>query len=455
MRVFFYYLAGKKTRDNAIEHCISTGAVSEIVRDYRKLLKDKEIEAMRDLVLFCTQQGTDLADFAQAIRLHSMLLKNGSETAVEQAETWTAGLLAIAKEHPEKVFQVLIEILQRSEEDGISPILTLDRIKQIKQEQKKEEDRLATLKGQADQANLMCTNALAKAGLTKEYIELFETLAKKLRNWGLDVAEKIVVFVESMEKLGKDPKRAVDELTSFEEARKERRKILSENMKLAEKQKTMRARDEIYRLLSDLPLTPEFWLQLGIKFQAIALTRDEDVAMAAPRALLDFVNFYDNLLGLRAAILQGEIIFKQEQGENKSLKEDNDELRKDNERLRKEKSGLKADVEQLNSNKNLLLDVVTDFEGKIQRLRDEKRNLELEGQDNKEQGDLVRQTPNFEFVNVAVKESGLTHFNSGSTTPTSGCVTTSGFVPQFNSGSRTRSSGCVTTSGFVPNAPPS
>jgi hypothetical protein len=430
--VFFDYLTRMKRKANAEKHGISTGAVSDIVQDNLSRLDAKDPEAMRDLALFCTEHNITLAKLARAISLHNTLVNGGGADAVEDVDNWVTLALSLSKEPVEKVVPMLVEILRESEREGMSPILTLEKIKHIKQEQGAEEEKLKIIKDQTDKANLMCDETLARAGLTKDYADLYMTLAKKMNGWGLTTAEEIVCFVEEMVKLGADAKRAVAEVTSF-------RKLKEESKELAQEQANKRAKDRLVSLLYDLPLSEEIWVKFSIKARARAIERGEDIDTATERILLDLLDHYDPIHGLQLAILKLhnlketlEKVVGALQIAKTDLTNTNRSLQQDNEKEVERKRELHDDVNLIEEYKTNLQNDVKEIGSMITKLNAEKKILL--GSEKQQQGAAPTvaapaQAPEPKDVSVTVKGSGLVYFGSGDTILHNAKVMTSGFSP--------------------------
>jgi hypothetical protein len=418
--IFFYWLAGKKTRENAELHGVSLGAVFGIVQSYLKRLEERDPEAMQDLAHFCAQKGIDLMKLARLINLRSVLLGEG--VSVEDLDVWVQQLLLLSKEPPEKVGKLLVKILKVSDREGTPPILTLERLGRAKDELKMEQANLATYKEQAAKAKLKCDEELARVGLTKEYVDRSIQLDTKIRGWGLIKQEQIVCFLEEMEKRGRDPNQAAAELSSKDKLRKE-------NKQLAKEQQSMREKDNFVKLLYDLPLNEETWMKFDIKARARALHRGEDVETAAVRILIELLDSYDPMHGLEMTKLKLHNYVRVLQKAAIELKLANTELINTNTSLQQENEKAAIRNEELLDYNKRLEEYNRMLQNDAKKLRDtstipkvEKVLLDSEKQQQNDAPTMPTPSPAPE-PNVA-KKSGVVYFGNGSSSLQSGMATT-------------------------------
>ena len=479
-RIFEAWFVKGDTRDGiAADVRVGEGSVTNVVKEYEENIGKPSADLLRKQAVARRKAGlTSKDDLTGAVLAHRANEKGISQKTAGELIEGIVDLLAtpkLAATPPEELAQAAVEVIKIAKDHGI-------QVSQVRTWTEEESKKSKAIGEETDaiikvwnNAKLQSQQALADASVTEKQLADFIRYKKKLGENCLITLDQTCEFIETIKGLENDPIRAKSEISSLRELKSQQKRTIEGNAILARNQAQMRAKDALYDRVCRSGVTVPLWdaWQHKINMIAISQGRDKDVVMR--EAFLDFAQDYDALQGLLPATIRESTNLKRMQmkagwaryqfeyyknqipslekvyGDLKQLV-DQEADRLDN--VKEEEKKHRNNLSQLEMEEGKRREAIRELDMEVNKRRDALVKLSEEPSKKKDEVLVDTGAPERKVVDVTVMHSGLLQSNSGHTTLNSGCVTSSGFVPQFNSGSTTLNSGCVTSSGFSPTTSP-
>jgi hypothetical protein len=414
------WLLGLTYREIEDETKIPKSSISNTIKRYLAKLTAADARAVRELAVLNRTKRIPLEDLAVLARTLNVLRRLGKAGAVEDLDPFFTGLASLTKKPLDKVATAIFDLIKIAETEGIPVSDVVARARQLLEQKKNAELKLASLDKEQVRVQHDIKNALLDKDMTMADIIELRTVRQELGSYGVDDMVKAISLVRTLaHSYNWDDKKVAKLLTAIQQLEASHRKLKNDIIELERRQAELQKKDKMYQIICKWPVTDELIESFWRKIEVIARAHNKDPRAVAVHALIDFVQKYDQYLGLWTAIARLEVLNSQLQNINKhTLIEGADivaakaQLQNEVDQLQIQKKKLQDDVGVLDVREHQLeLDII-DSQDKIEQL-----DIEIDAKHKQIAAFNLRQATQLKIAGVTVMQSGTIHFGSGNTGP--------------------------------------
>lgn len=225
------WISGKSRDEIAKSLGLGSGTVTNIIRDWKKQLYDRDYDAVRELAVESKQKGLSLKEASDVIRLYNIVkshsikgddiedfitdLSGCIDDGVPAAEIMKAASKLFALSGEEKMLPEKVPELLRHQVEELKEIES--KISMLREEKKRvDEERLTAL-------NLKEVTVPA----IEKYISLHTIL--KQHNFSLDNVSGVTAMLENFEQFGNDPSRILAKFSKITDLEHEESELEKRN----------------------------------------------------------------------------------------------------------------------------------------------------------------------------------------------------------------------------------
>ncbi|MGB6528482.1 MAG: helix-turn-helix domain-containing protein [Candidatus Nitrosopolaris sp.] len=244
------WLQGRPRNDIAAENGVSSGAVTNIVNEWRYTLGFAVADELRELAVTMRKVGITAAQCALGFRLATVMLRIGvKEDALESFVLDVYNRCTYIGIVPENISSYLADLLEFSKTMPLSKIPHYlkekndEKIK-LEEEIEKSKAQIGTLREQKEDAELLRDTALQDGKITSIRLKWYSDLKAELEKYGISVDDisKLAKLVNNLKQYQYNVENVINEFMDLE-IRRLNYKYLQENMPPLENRKTYLERE--------------------------------------------------------------------------------------------------------------------------------------------------------------------------------------------------------------------
>jgi hypothetical protein len=311
------WLQGKPRNDIAAENGVSSGAVTNIVNEWRLKLGLAAADELRELAVTMKKVGITAAQSALGFRIATAMLRIGVNE--DSFESFILDIYNRCRDigvSPENISSFLADLLEFSKTVPLPKIP--DYIKQKTNEKIKLDQEVENLKVEADALRKLRDAALEDKRMTTSELRWHTDLKEELRKYGIpiDDTSKFAKVVNNIREYGYDAGRVIKEFSDLESLKKSHQ-FFGQNLQSLQNKATQLGQD-----CATLELRANMHAQFLHKYETLdnmgfglkeldslwstvdEIARDNNIPTkdAITKLLSDVERHYNNKLGFEAKV---------------------------------------------------------------------------------------------------------------------------------------------------------
>jgi hypothetical protein len=218
------WLQGRPRNDIAAENGVSSGAVTNIVNEWRYNLGFAAADELRDLAVTMRKVGLTAAQCALGFRIATVMLRIGVKE--EALESFVLDVYNRCKDSgilPENIYSYLADLLEFSKNVPLSKVPHYlkekndEKIK-LEEEIEKLKPQIRTLQQQKEDAESLRDIALLDEGMTSSELKKYTLLRRELTKHGIPVDDisEFAKLVSNIREYGYDVGKVIQEFADLE-----------------------------------------------------------------------------------------------------------------------------------------------------------------------------------------------------------------------------------------------